>query len=639
MAGAEERFQLLYQHAPVPLHSADAASQIVAVNQAWLDLLGYSREEVLDRPVTDFLTAEAARTYRAAVPAAARGEAIRDLQLQLLTRGGERIAVALSAQPIARDGVGAAGTVAALRTISGALKDQDGARDEAYRVLVEAITDYAIFMLDPEGRVSNWNPGAARIKGYTTEEIIGQHFSRFYTEEDRAAGRPALGLATAAREGRFEAEGWRVRKDGSRLWASVVIEAIRDPSGRLLGFAKITRDMTERLMQQEMLEQARAALTQSQKMEAIGQLTGGVAHDFNNLLTAVLGNLELLGRQTECQSGTPQRLIANARRAVERGAGLTRQLLAFSRRQALAPAPTEVNRLVAGMSDLLRRTLGEAIAVESVLGGGLWPAFVDQNQLESALLNLAVNARDAMPEGGKLTIETANTYLDEDYAASRSDVTPGQHVMIAVTDTGTGMSPEIRARVFEPFYTTKSADQGTGLGLSQVYGFVKQSGGHVAIYSEPGQGTTVKLYLPRHIGGGTFEPSPERQPALASGQGETVLIVEDDEGVRQYASAALRQLGYNVYEAADGPSALRILESQTDITLLFSDVVLPGMNGRVLAQEARRRRPDLKVLFTTGYSRNAIVHGGFLDPGVQLLPKPFTIDSLARKLRQMLDGG
>ena len=638
MTAAEERFQLLYQHAPAPLHAVDQASQIVAVNRAWLDLLGYARDEVLNRQVTDFLTAESARLYRDAVPAAAaRGEAIRDLELHVLTGNRREIAVALSAQPIGGE-TGA--WAAALRVLPTRTKDpENGVRDQAYRVLLEGITDYAIYMLDPEGRVSNWNPGAARIKGYTSAEIIWQHFSRFYGEDDRAAGRPALGLATAAREGRFESEGWRIRKDGSRFWASVVIDAIRDDAGRLVGYAKVTRDMTERLMQQEMLEQARAALVQSQKMEAIGQLTGGVAHDFNNLLTAVLGNLELLARQPEAQNATPQRLIGNAKRAVDRGANLTRRLLAFSRRQALAPTPTDLNRLVAGMSDMLRRTLGEGIGVETVLAGGLWATLIDQNQLEAALLNLAVNSRDAMPEGGKLTIETANTYLDEDYAASRSEVTPGQHVMLAVTDTGEGMSPDIQARAFEPFYTTKGADQGTGLGLSQVYGFVKQSGGHVAIYSEPGHGTTVKIYLPRYVGEGMPEPAAERQPALASGQGETVLIVEDDEAVRQYASAALRQLGYNVYEAADGPSALRILETQTDISLLFSDVVLPGMNGRVLAQEARRRRPELKVLFTTGYSRNAIVHGGFLEHGVHLLPKPFTIDSLGRKLRQVLDEG
>jgi CheY-like chemotaxis protein len=355
----------------------------------------------------------------------------------------------------------------------------------------------------------------------------------------------------------------------------------------------------------------------------------------------VLGNLELLERSTECRSAAAQRQIANARRAVERGASLTRRLLAFSRRQALSPQLTDLNRLVGGMSDLLRRTLGESTEVEAVLAGGLWPTFVDQNQLESVLLNLAVNARDAMPAGGKLTIETANTYLDDDYAASHVEVTAGQYVLLAVTDTGLGMSAETQARAFEPFFTTKSADQGTGLGLSQVYGFVKQSGGHVKIYSEPGHGTTVKIYLPRHVplAADVPEPAPERQPALAPGQGETVLVVEDDDGVRQYATAALRQLGYGVFEAVDGPSALRVLESKADIDLLFTDVGLPGMNGRELVRQAERLRPGLRVLFTTGYARNAIVHGGLLDPGVQVLPKPFTIDGLARKLRQMLDSG
>ena len=640
MAKADERFRLLYERAPVPLHSLDERLNVVEVNRGWCDLLGYARAEAIGRPLVGFMSPEAARRHSDQLaPALFRGESIQDVVLHFLNKRGEEIEVAYSATPLAGEQSGSIRIVGALQDLGlrRHAEQELRTRDEVYRLLIEGIVDYAVFMLDPEGHVTSWNTGAQRIKGYGNEEIVGQHFSRFYTDDDRAAGKPQRGLETAAREGRYEAEGWRVRKDGSRFWAGVVIDAIRDDSGQLLGFAKITRDMTERMMHQEMLEQARAALMQSQKMEAIGQLTGGVAHDFNNLLTAILGSLELVGRDQACQGATIQRLIGNAKRAVERGASLTRRLLAFSRRQTLAPRHTDLNRLVAGMSDLMRRTLGEAIEIETVSGGGLWPAFVDQNQLESALLNLAVNARDAMPEGGKLTIETANVYLDDDYAASHSEVTAGQYAMLAVTDTGSGMSQDVQARAFEPFFTTKTDGQGTGLGLSQVYGFVKQSNGHLKIYSEPGQGTTVKIYLPRHFGDDDTDAKTERQPAFAPGHGETLLVVEDDDGVRQYASTALRQLGYNVIEAADGPRALRMLEGQAEIDLLFTDVGLPGMNGRALAREAERIRPGLKVLFTTGYARNAIVHGGLLDRGIQLLPKPFTIDGLARKLRQMLD--
>ena len=364
--------------------------------------------------------------------------------------------------------------------------------ERRFQLLIDAVTDYAIFMLDPTGNVVSWNPGAERIKGYASEEIIGQHFSRFYTEDDRQQGVPGRALATAERTGKYEAEGWRVRKDGSTFIANVVINAIRNSSGNLLGFAKITRDITEKKAVEDQLRQA-------QKMEAVGQLTGGIAHDFNNLLTVIMGNLERLER-TLPPAQPSQRFIAAALRGASRAAILTDRLLAFSRRHPLAPEVLSVNKLVAGMSDLLRRTIGEAILVETVLAGGLWPTLADSNQLENALINLAVNARDAMPDGGKLTIETANSHLDEAYARMHDEVQPGQYVGVFVTDTGVGMSAEIVAQAFEPFFTTKEIGQGTGLGLSQVYGFIKQSGGHVKIYSEVGQGTTVKLYLPRYRG-------------------------------------------------------------------------------------------------------------------------------------------
>ena len=506
--------------------------------------------------------------------------------------------------------------------------------ERRFRILVEGVTDYAIFMLDPTGLITNWNAGAERIKGYSREEIIGEHFSRFYTDQDREQRVPQKALETAAQTGKIEMEGWRVRKDGSTFWASVVINAIRDANGQVLGFAKVTRDLTER---RETEERQR----QSQKMESIGQLTGGVAHDFNNLLTVIVGSLEALQRHLE--SGSPdhdrlRRSAANAMRGARRAESLTQRLLAFSRQQPLEPRSVDIGRLVSGISDLLRRTLGEQIAVETVLAGGLWRAHADPGQLEVAILNLAVNARDAMPNGGKLTIETANAQLDETYASAQAEVVPGQYVMLAVSDNGAGMSEDVKAKAFDPFFTTKDVGHGTGLGLSQVYGFVKQSRGHVKIYSEQGEGTTVKIYLPRyHVETEEVQERPV-QPLPRGAGHETVLVVEDDGDVRNYTTETLRELGYHVLEASNGAAALQMLEHHPDVDVLFTDVGLPGgMNGRRLGEEARKRRGTLKVLFTTGYARNAIVHEGRLDPGVELLTKPFTQGALAEKLRDILD--
>ena len=509
--------------------------------------------------------------------------------------------------------------------------------ERRFRLLVEGVNDYAIFMLDREGNVINWNPGAQRIKGYAREEIIGQHFSRFYTEEDRSKGVPHTALETARTTGKFEAEGWRLRKDGTRFWASVVINAIRGSNSEIIGFAKVTRDLTERRAAEERLQQA-------QKMESIGQLTGGVAHDFNNLLTIIIGNLEALQRNClddEVDLSRVQRSADNAMRGARRAEALTQRLLAFSRQQPLEPKSVDVGRLIAGMSDLLRRTLGEQIAVETVLAGGLWRAHADPNQLEVAILNLAVNARDAMPGGGKLTIETINVYLDEIYAAAQAEVLPGQYVLIAVSDTGEGMTSEVRAKAFDPFFTTKDIGQGTGLGLSQVYGFVKQSRGHVNIYSELGEGTTIKIYLPRYHSEAAEQEEEEEaqmQGITRGRRSETVLVVEDDEGVRTYSTESLRELGYSVLEASHGRAALQMLDAHRDIDVLFTDIGLSGgMNGRQLAEEARKRNPTLKILFTTGYARNAIVHEGRLDPGVELVTKPFTQAALSAKLRDIID--
>jgi PAS domain S-box-containing protein len=506
--------------------------------------------------------------------------------------------------------------------------------EQQFRLLVEGVTDYAIFLLDRTGHIVSWNTGAQRIKGYSEAEILGRHFSEFYTPDDRAQGIPITMLQKAAVTGTAESEGWRVRKDGTRFWANAVINAIHDASGDLVGFAKITRDSSERRNVEEQLRQA-------QKMEAVGQLTGGVAHDFNNLLVIILGNLETLLRQldrNDLDAMRMRRVAENALRGAQRAASLTQRLLAFARRQPLEPTPVDVTRLVATMSELLRRTLGEQITIETVLAGGLWHTHTDPNQLESAILNLAVNSRDAMPNGGKLTIETANAHLDRGYSDQHAEVTPGQYVALAITDNGSGIGKDVLPHVFEPFYTTKDIGQGTGLGLSQVYGFVKQSGGHVKIYSEPGEGTTVRIYLPRQqVDATELSALPVREHNVSGSSSEAILVVEDDDDVRQHSTQLLSEMGYRVFEAPNGQAALEILARQEDIKLIFSDIGLPGgMNGRQLADEAQSRWPRLRVLFTTGYARNAIVHDGRLDPGVSLITKPFTFDGLAAKIAEML---
>ena len=387
--------------------------------------------------------------------------------------------------------------------------------------------------------------------------------------------------------------------------------------------------------------EAEATIRQMQKMETIGQLTGGIAHDFNNMLAIVTGSVDMAKRRLSGHEDP--KIVASLDAAAEgarRAAVLTQRLLAFARQQPLEPQALDANRLVSGMSELIRRTIGEAIAVETVLGGGLWACFADPAQLENALINLAVNARDAMPEGGRLTIETANTHLDALYSTANPDVTPGQYVMLGVTDTGIGMSAEVIERAFDPFYTTKGPGQGTGLGLSQVFGYVKQSGGHVKIYSEPGHGTTIRVYLPRHQGAVATAPE-DRLPAGELPRGrpdQVVLVVEDEEQVRVMTVEALTELGYSVVHAPDGDTALLRLGELARVDLLFTDVVMPGMNGRELADQVRAARPGTRVLYTTGYTRNAVVHNDMLDPGVAFLAKPFTIEQLARKVAETLGG-
>ncbi|MFK4386803.1 MULTISPECIES: PAS domain S-box protein [unclassified Bradyrhizobium] len=512
--------------------------------------------------------------------------------------------------------------------------------ERRYRRLIEAVIDYAIFQLDPQGNVATWNPGAQRIKGYAPDEIIGQHFSRFYTPEDIASGVPKRALAEAREHGRFEAEGWRLRRDGTRFWASVIIDRIVGETGEVIGFAKVTRDLTERKRAQDELKQVQEQLLASQKLEAVGQLSGGIAHDFNNLLMIVLGNIETAERNARqlAGSGNLQRALGHAKRGAQRAAALTSRLLAFSRRQALDPKPINVNNFLNGVQDFLQRTLGERIEVETVGSAGLWQIEADANHLESAIINLAINARDAMPDGGKLTVEAVNVSADDDYSRINPELSPGQYVVICVTDTGSGMSSEVLDHAFEPFFTTKEPGHGTGLGLSQVYGFVKQSGGHVKIYSEVGHGTSIKMYFPRYLGT-SRAPANEPEDVLPEGEKiETLLVVEDDADLRAYVCDVLRDLNYRVLSAPSAQGALTILlQEEPRVDLLLTDVVMPGINGRELGRRAQQIRPGLKTLYMTGYSRNAVVHQGRLDEGVDVLEKPVSQAKLALRVREILD--
>ena len=503
----------------------------------------------------------------------------------------------------------------------------------ADRARLWALARDPFLVADRDGTWLAASPAWTDILGWSEAELIGRTSEWMEHPEDLAKTRGeiaalAQGMSTARFENRFRA------KDGSYRnfsWTAV-------PENNLIYC--VARDVTEQRARARALADAEDALRQAQKMETLGQLTGGVAHDFNNLLQIVTGNLELLQRDLPEDQARLRRAADNAMAGAERAALLTQRLLAFSRRQPLAPERIDPNRLVSGMSDLLNRTLGETIEVETIQSARIWPIEIDVNQMENALLSLAVNARDAMPDGGKLTIEVANTHIDEDYAAQEAEVSPGQYVLISVSDTGQGMDEDVLSHAIEPFFTTKEVGRGTGLGLSMVYGFIKQSGGHIRVYSERGHGTTVKIYLPRFYG-----PLPDNDTGTVSratpvcGGDETVLVCEDDDKVRAYTVDVLKELGYRVMEADNGAAALQALEMASEpIDLLFTDVILPGgMTGADIAQQARAQQPGLRILFATGYARNAIIHHGRLDPGVELLTKPFTYAELATKVREMLD--
>jgi PAS domain S-box-containing protein len=500
--------------------------------------------------------------------------------------------------------------------------------ERSFRLLVAGVSDYSIFMLDPDGIVSNWNLGAERIKGYRADEIVGQHFSRFYAEADRAAGLPERGLAAARTEGRYEAEGWRVRKDGTRFWASVVIDAIRDEAGQPIGFAKITRDITEKRNTAIALEKAREQLAQVQKLEAIGQLTGGVAHDFNNLLMVISGRLEIL-QQKELGAEILADITA-IERAVHRGESLTRQLLTFARRQALRPTSISLRQWLPRLLEMLRPSLRGDIELRMQVADDVWPIEVDANELEFALINLAVNARDAMPSGGRVTI----TMTNEELAGSDApDGLAGSFVRIAVSDTGQGIPAELQSRVFEPFFTTKEIGKGTGLGLAQVYGFAMQSGGTVNFTSREGEGTTVAIFLPR-AGSSALEPSPEPAVSDAERNPATILLVEDNDEVAEVTVEMLRGLGHAIRRARTGAEALDLLAKGGRCDLVISDILMPGrLSGIELAGRLAADPDGPPVLLVTGYSSAA---SQAAEKGLTILPKPFPLRTLDQAIRRKL---
>ncbi|MFZ6875996.1 PAS domain S-box protein [Undibacterium sp. Di27W] len=635
-----QRFQLLVDAiTDYAIYMLDIDGQVVSWNAGAQKFKGYTADEIIGQHFSRFHTPED------------QGNGLPRLSLQIaetegryetegwrVRKDGSYFWASVIIDAI-RENDRLLGFAKITRDITDRKKAEEALRlsEQQFRLLVQGVTDYAIYMLDKDGRVSNWNAGAQRIKGYRQEEVVGTHFSRFYTDEDQLSGVPQRALLTARTEGRFEQEGWRVRKDGSKFRAHVVIDPIYNAFNEFVGYAKVTKDITEKHEAAIALKKTEQALQQAQKMETIGKLTGGIAHDFNNLLQIISGNLQLLSAEI---AGNPhaERRVTNALAGVRRGAKLASYLLSFGRRQALDPKVVNIGRFVIDMEDMLQRSLGETIEVDTILADNLWNTFVDVAQVENALLNLAVNARDAMESVGKLTIEIANAVLDVDYASTHVEVTSGEYVMLAVSDNGSGMSPEVVAQAFEPFFSTKPEGKGTGLGLSMVYGFVKQSGGHVNIYSELGYGTTVKLYLPR---------STEQEERLTMqkaekiiGGTETILVAEDDEQVRTTAIEILTGLGYTVLHAADAESALAIIEGGAKIDVLFTDVVMPGaMRSPELARKAREYLPDIAVLFTSGYTQNAIVHGGRLDKGVELLGKPYSREALARKVRAVIAHG
>jgi PAS domain S-box-containing protein len=585
---------------------------------------GYKPEEIIGKHFSLFYTEEDRATrlpWRALETAASTGKF--EAEGWRVRKDGTQFWANVVIDPIRDENGVLLGFAKVTRDITDRKQAQEALRqsEDRFRMLVRGVTDYAIYMLSPEGEVTNWNAGAHRIKGYDENEIVGLHFSHFYTPEERDAGVPQKALAEAADKGRYEAEGWRVRKDGTRFFAHVVIDAIRDEKDQLVGFAKITRDITERREATKALELAREALFQSQKLEAIGKLTGGIAHDFNNLLNVVSNGLEMLRQRV--QDPADVRLIETMEHAVARGSTLNQQLLSFARQQPMQGQPHDLSRVIRSFEPVLRRASRSALQLEFDLAPALPAANVDSAQFETALLNLVVNARDATADGGRITVFTkVIDVADEEVPGLQA----GRYVQAGVQDTGTGMPPEVVERAVEPFFTTKEPGKGTGLGLSQTYGMVQQVGGVLRIKSTIGEGTTVTLFF----------PALESQQAIEADApvSERVIVVDDQPDVLEVTSELFKTLGLNPIPAVSAREALSILQRDPQIEWMLTDVVMPGMSGVELARKARELNPNLKVMLASGYSGPAHAGAGGQLEGYPFLTKPYKLADIVRKLRE-----
>ncbi len=614
----EGRYRLLIEAVTdYAIYMLDPQGIVSSWNAGAQRFKGYTPSEIIGRHFSEFYTED---DRRSGLPARALEISAREGKFESegwrVRKDGSRFWAHVVIDPI----LSPDGKIVGFAKITRDLSERRAAesrlrqQEEQFRLLVQGVSDYALYMIDPNGYVSSWNAGAERIKQYRASEIIGQHFSRFYSESDRQKGEPQNTLATALREGRFEKEGWRVRKDGSQFWANVILDPIHDDTGVLIGFAKITRDITERRDAQKALEQTRDALAHSQKLEAIGQLTGGIAHDFNNLLTVILGSLEIVSRRLP-DDDRINTLISNATQAAQRGAALTQRMLAFARRQDLNLAPVDLPGLVHGMTDLLQRSLGPSVSIETNFPQKLSHVQADANQVEMALLNLAVNARDAMPDGGSIVVTAQEEIVRR---GSAGKLKAGRYVCLSVKDTGEGMDKATLARAMEPFFTTKGVGRGTGLGLSMVHGMSEQSGGCFVLKSRKGDGTTAEIWLP------VAKPAKpaEKERAITGGASQTrplvVLAVDDDGLVLMNTTVMLQEMGHKVLEATSGNQALDILREQS-VDLVITDHAMPKMTGAQLAAAIRAERPGLPIILATGYAE--------LPPGsdaeLPKLAKPF----------------
>ncbi len=624
--GVDDRYRLLIDAVTdYAIYMLDVDGRIASWNAGAKRFKGYEEAEIIGEHFSRFYTAEdraagmPQRTLDQAAGGRFEGEGWR------VRKDGSRFWCHVVVDPIRSPEGNLIGFAKITRDLTERKLAEESLKqsEQQFRLLVQSVTDYAIYMLDPTGIVTNWNAGAQRIKGYRPEEIIGQHYSLFFSEEDRQNGTPQRGLATALRDGRFESQGWRIRKDGSRFWANVVVDPIRSDTGALVGFAKVTRDITESIEAQRALEKAREALFQAQKMESLGRLTGGIAHDFNNLLMAVVGGLEIVRRRVHDDPRVVP-LLDNAIQGAQRGISLSQRMLAYARRQELHLELVDLSALVRGMADLLRQSLGPRIEIDTRFPLSLKPVLADANQVELALLNLAVNARDAMPNGGTVTISAREHRFDKDNGLFG----PGDYVCLALTDDGLGMDEATLAQAMEPFFTTKGVGKGTGLGLSMVHGLAAQSGGQLLLKSAKDHGTTAELWLPlavdvpaRTEAESIQPPQPQCLMALK------VLAVDDDPLVLMTTAAMLEELGCEVIEAGSGEQALKAL-TQHPVDLVVTDQAMPHMTGAQLADCIRSRYPQLPVILATGYADKLGGQAGSLPR----LGKPFDMNALAEKI-------